>query len=123
MLFKKPITHSPKGGDMNIEAIQKAYKALEKEGVIKNPKKAFRIKRTFEKSRERTVLIASIKYAALIDVLRRELELPSFFATFGKSASPIIVGRDCENLKHAREIITAKSAKLSEFFEIAHCFL
>jgi len=108
---------------MNCEAIRKAYTALEKEGIAGNPKKAFRIKRTFEKSCGRTILVASNKYATLIEVLRRELELPLFFVIFGKRASPIIVGKDCRNLKDAREVVAVKSTQLSELFEIARCFL
>lgn len=111
---------------MNIEAIQKAYAALKKEGIVKNPKKAFTIIREYKgvpEMKERRIYFASDKYATLIDILRRELEFPSFCAAPNGQLSPRIVTVGCKNLSEARKEVVSASKNLAELLETAQYFL
>ena len=59
---------------MNIEAIQKAYAVLKKEGITKNPRNAF----TEWKGTQRYILVSS-RVVALVNILQQELCFPPFY--------------------------------------------
>lgn len=109
---------------MNIEAVQKAYTALERDGIVKNPKKAFKASAyASPEEKERNVVFASDKCSTLINMLCRELEFPPICYTYEGRTFPTIVVYLAKNLPDARKSIAEKAINLAELFETARCFV